>query len=350
MQRHGNIAPPDQLSNAPAWMPFDYDAQADDFLFAYLPKDVQRRLTFLDPRYMGGVPLSDPITADALEHIGDPPARPAHFIFHTAFCCSTLLARALDIPGVSMGLKEPAVLVSLAGAMSRAGETSEFKRALGVALDLLARPLSAGETQIVKPSNLTNVLAPSIMRVRPQTKAIVIYSSLEDLLRSTARKGPAGHAFSRELTAFLENFTPRSLLDSPLRPFTDFEHAAYAWLIQAQLLSTMARELGSERVRMLDCATLLASPTEALGEAGLLFELKTSPETWSSVAEGPVFREHAKQMGTPFSAHDRRAELEDVTTSSKAEIADTIDWALAVVRSAELDIDLAGALPATAST
>ena len=40
-------------------------------------------------------------------------ARPIHFIFHTGYCCSTLLCRALDVPGVSMALKEPQIMYAI---------------------------------------------------------------------------------------------------------------------------------------------------------------------------------------------------------------------------------------------
>ena len=46
-----------------------------------------------------------------------PAVPPPQYIFHSAFAASTLLARALDVPGVAMGLKEPAILNELAEAM-----------------------------------------------------------------------------------------------------------------------------------------------------------------------------------------------------------------------------------------
>src|SRR5690242_9723828 len=40
--------------------------------------------------------------------------RKVNFILHTSFCCSTLLAKCLDIDGVSITLREPGILMQLA--------------------------------------------------------------------------------------------------------------------------------------------------------------------------------------------------------------------------------------------
>src|SRR5438552_3069742 len=97
------------------WLPYWYAANDDMLVFAHLPREAQRRAVFLDPRFLARAQKSDPVplaelpAAQIREQAGK-----MHFIFHTAFCCSTLLTRALDIPGVSMGVKEPSVLAAFA--------------------------------------------------------------------------------------------------------------------------------------------------------------------------------------------------------------------------------------------
>jgi hypothetical protein len=95
-------------------------------------------------------------------------AGPLHFIFHTAFCCSTLLTRALDIPGVSMGIKEPGVLTHFAYDSALGRQPPGAIAALSVTLDLLSRPLSPGETQIIKPSTPGNHLMPQMLHASAQ--------------------------------------------------------------------------------------------------------------------------------------------------------------------------------------
>ena len=130
----------------PAWTPHRYDAAQDTLAFARLPRETQRALPFLDPRYVKPELVSAPIPVSALQTFADALSTPPlHFIFHTAFCGSTLLTRALDAPGVSMGLKEPSVLVDIAAAWRREGATPKLDAVLATTLRLLARPFAPGE-------------------------------------------------------------------------------------------------------------------------------------------------------------------------------------------------------------
>ena len=47
---------------------------------------------------------------------------PIHFIFHSAFCASTMLVRALDVPGSAMGISEPVILNDMVGWRRRGAE------------------------------------------------------------------------------------------------------------------------------------------------------------------------------------------------------------------------------------
>ena len=55
---------------------------------------------------------------------------PIHFIFHSAFCLSSVLARAFDMPGTSMGLKEPMLFNDLAGWQMRGAKGPQLAQAM----------------------------------------------------------------------------------------------------------------------------------------------------------------------------------------------------------------------------
>ena len=80
----------------PNWLAHRYDESQDAFHFVKLEREGHRAATFLTEEYIGAdlprlvVRRSDAVAAA-------PPPAPLHFIFHSAFCLSTLLARAADL-------------------------------------------------------------------------------------------------------------------------------------------------------------------------------------------------------------------------------------------------------------
>ena len=83
------------------------DLERQEMVFAQVSRDTYLESAFLDARMApvrGGklrIPLA-PLLSDPL-----PATASLAFIFHTSFCCSTLLARSLQQPGTSHVLREP---------------------------------------------------------------------------------------------------------------------------------------------------------------------------------------------------------------------------------------------------
>jgi hypothetical protein len=318
-----------------AWLPHAYDARQDTLVFAHLPRAAQRRAVFLDRRFVDAAAQSPPAPIAEL-----PPAAirdaagPMHFIFHTAFCCSTLLARALDIPGVSMGVKEPAVLVSFAQHWSNARQTPGALSAFGVTLDLLSRPLAPGETQIIKPSNVSTHLVPEMLHLRPDAKALVLHSSLETFLHAIARRGASGRAFARQVFQGFAAAIPLDPVFSPdeLLIQTDLQLAAQVWLMQIAFLESVVRRHGPERIRVLSSEAFLADPARTLASLARHFGLALDESQCARIAAGPVFRQHAKDHATPFDVAAHRAQNSHLGGTLGEEIATTHRWAEILAR------------------
>jgi hypothetical protein len=342
VEQASDTARAQSLVDDPTWLPFSYDPRAGNFTFAHAPRDTQRKLVFLDPRYLTDTPKSPSVSARALAAPASKSAQPAHFIFHTAFCCSTLLTRALDLPGVAMGVKEPSILVDLMHAGPATSSGSEANP-LSIALDLLSRPLASGETQIIKPSNAANPLAHAILDTKPQSKALVLYSSLDAYLRSSARLGQAGRAFNRQMFVQFAQTIPlaQRFAVQELLLQTDLQLAAQVWLMQVGLLNAVARRFGPSRVRTLKSTTLLANKPRALRSLGAFLELAASDDRWAEVAAGPVFANEAKSFDDrPFDA-DAKKRADEVHA---AEIAAVMPWAETLAAHCGVPLDLGDTL------
>src|SRR5947209_12917180 len=99
----------------PRWLPHEFAADGRFLTSVLLPPDARRSLLFLTDGHLRDKYQRATLPTDALASaVGDAPRAPLHFIFHSSFCCSTLLANALAVPGTSSILKEPNILVNVA--------------------------------------------------------------------------------------------------------------------------------------------------------------------------------------------------------------------------------------------
>jgi hypothetical protein len=341
---------PGMASNAPAlpeliddgrWLAHRYDEAGDSIHFRFVPREAQRSMTFLTDHEIGDAPLAVHSRADCVAEVKRHQWPTPRLIFHSAYCCSTLLARAFDIPGVSFGLKEPQILNDVIGLQLRRVDPRQVAAAMDVALLLLARPLGPGEVNVVKPSNLINPLLPLFTAMRPDIRGVLLHAPLETFLGSIARKDIEGRAWVRELLWKLiqlgqaERF---GFTDEDLYRQTDLQVGAVGWLAQQALFAQAAEHHGG--FRTLDSETLMARPAGCLAELGKLFDLTLDAD---AVAEGPAFRTHSKDRST-YSPEQRQQERERGEEMHAREIGMVLTWAERMAKHAQIPMQLPGAL------
>lgn len=326
----------DRLVGDPTWFPYRYDPSQDAFQFRHLTRSQHRNATFLTDEYLGagGAPL---VLTRADVMAANPPTAPLHFIFHSAFCCSTVLARAFDADGVAIGLKEPLFFNDMAGWQMRGGERGAVAAVMNDGLALLARPFAAGEAVVIKPSNIVNSMAPAMLAMRSETKALLLEAPLPDFLNSIARKGMWGRLWARELVLkqLRQGLHPFGFKPDDYFGQTDLQVAAMGWLAQHALFARMATQFPG-RVRTLDSVSLMAEPMAAMTALSTFFDLLLDVE---AVVAGPAFTRHSK-FGTDFGAAARVAEQQQAAPAHADEIEKVTVWAEAVARSAQVPMDL----------
>jgi hypothetical protein len=186
----------------PEWLAHRYDEKADAFHYRHVTRSRHAEVGFATDDYLGKEtkPVVIP-REEAARMLGD--EAPIHFIFHSAYCASTMLVRALDVPGSAMGLSEPVILNDMVGWRSRGANVQVQARVMDDALGQLSRPWAPGEAVIVKPSNVFNGLALGALGLRPNAKALLLHAPLEAFLLSIARKGMWCRLWARELLELL---------------------------------------------------------------------------------------------------------------------------------------------------
>ncbi|NNC59753.1 MAG: hypothetical protein HKO05_07160 [Erythrobacter sp.] len=257
-----------------------------------------------------------------------------HFIFHTAFCRSTLLVRAVDRPGTVAVLNEPFIIAS----MVNAGDAA--KHLVAPLLALLARPWSKGESVIVKPTNHANMIIPTVMQQYPQARAVLMTNDLPVFLRSVARKGLMGRSWARKLFIELQSYAAMDFGLEPLDSFalTDMQAAALAWFLNQRYFSAhldnRVKGVAADRFRLLDGDRFDAERAHTIDAMFAFFDISVDDGVADKLANGPVFDSHSK-LGGAF-AGDRATE----DPALAEEIDQVGQWAGIIARQAGVDLPL----------
>lgn len=319
------------------WLAHRYDAAADAFHMRHVSREAHESATFITDEYLG---IDDnPLVIDRGEAIAAVDRdRSLHFILHSAFCGSTMLAKGFDLPGVSMGLKEPVLLNDIVGWRRRGAAPAAVAERLDHGLRMLARPFGDDIAVVAKPSNVFNALAAAAMAIRPKSKAVLLYAPLPVFLVSVARKGLWCRLWCREL---LEGLMTDGIADfgftaSDLFRLSDLQVAAVGWLAQHRLFHQLAGKFGPERIATLDSEGLTAKPKAVLSAAALHFGLDV-PETL--LAAHPAFATHSK-FGGSFDVANRHAEHQAARNAYGDEIDKVQAWAEAVAQSVGIELTL----------
>ena len=107
---------------------------------------------------------------------------------------------------------------------------------------MLARPFDGDMAAIIKPSTVVNGLARAMLKLRPDSSAILMHAPLRDFLITIAKKGIDGRLWARELFLAMrrEGLTQNlGFDDEAFFGQTDLQIAASAWLGQQALFASL---------------------------------------------------------------------------------------------------------------
>ncbi len=339
----------DEILGDASYLAHRYDETNDAFRFLSVPREVHRQCTFITDEHLPNV---DQFKAFARSELASPSpsTAPVHFIFHSAYCCSTMLARAFDIEGVSMGLKEPVVLNDMIGWRRRGADPVKQQQVMEQSLTLLSRPFGEDRAVIIKPSNICNPLAIEMLRLRPEAKALLLYAPIEGFLKSIAKKEMWGRIWVRDVLigTLKDGYAIGGFSQDELLQLTDLQVAAIGWLSQHALFAKIIEEIGGDRVKTLDSDTFLAQSPATIAALSDLYGLNMGDAQIDAVVQGPAFTSHSKldqaKRGETFDAKAREREQKKVAEVHGAEIDMVASWTKAVADSQGIKLDIGSTL------
>lgn len=333
----------DTIAKDPNWWPHRFDEKTGQVHFIRADRDAHREAVFLTDEYLKDA--SNPRAVPLAGAANAATRAPIHFVFHSAYSCSTLVARAFDLPGISMGLKEPQILNDVSGWRMRGAQSQQVAQVMDAVLACLSRPFEDGESVIVKPSNVVNGLAGLMLHVRPISKAVFLYAPLRDFLGSIARKEMWGRLWVRDLMVkqMKEGLIDLGLQGEDYLRLTDLQAAAVGWLAQHALFEKLVVKFGPDRIKTLNSKELMAAPDKAMHALVGMFGLDVGGEQLRDLVEGPVFQRHSKH-DEDFDAAAREADRKAGEALYADEIEKVYAWAEAVAKNAGIPFKLSAGL------
>lgn len=280
-----------------------------------MSRDTYRASNFLDKRVVTvGSEIS--IKLEQLLEVYrqvKPVNRPIRFIFHTAFCGSTLLSRCLEETGNFLSYREPLALHQMA--FARRKETlpyndQEYAELTRLLLALYGRTYEEGTTPLVKPSdsciNLAHELL-SVGTVGGESSALLLYAPLPDFI-VTMLKIPSRRKFVRSMLHRAQmDLKPYGILTGEQHNLDDAQVAAVVWLgLILPYLSLLKDK--SLNVRSLESRIFYQNPEQTLSSICDWFGHPTSPEVLDDIVKNGVFTRQAKNTANKFDRERKAAE------------------------------------------
>lgn len=254
------------------------------------------------------------------------PAQPiVHYILHTTFCCSTLLARYFELLPYCFVLKEPALLTQLA--LVHDQPATVWQESFDLALRLLTRTYDPGQYVVIKPHEPVNSLATKLLAHNPRATITFLSTSLRSFLLSVLkskerRDWVRRRTFEIHATALaypsLSNIKPNDL--------TDPERIAYLWLVNHFICRELVSNVSCSRLAVLDGDHLVGCPFEALRTVASMAGIPLDDKTLESLVLQPLMRRYSKDQGRPYDAVARRRELAELEDRYGGEADKGFDW------------------------
>ena len=239
---------------------------------------------------------------------------PIHFVFHTAFCRSTLLSRALNLDGIAVGMSEPGIVASMVNA------PAEFRPILRDVLRLLSRHREGVSAVFVKPTNHANRLIPQILDTSPDSRAILMTGALEPFLNSVRKRALMGHRWGRKLYLEVQGYAGLNLGMPPEEIFamSDLQAAGLAWLLYQNYFTQLSSGKYQERLRTLDSDFFERHRSDTVEGILHFCRIRTSSFSRRVLERDPLFSEYSKGRG--------EIRLDNPSKSTETEIMQVQHW------------------------
>ena len=350
------ITDPTDLLNHPEIYPFSLDGEKKVVTFVHVSRARMHKAAFHDQSLVTSsaqkwaVSVNDLMAWAALfrEKLLESP----RFIFHTSYCGSTLLARALDVPGRCVVYREPHIIYELRMLRRRidGGDPAflaDWQRLFVSVMALLGRSFSEDEQVVVKLAAEDSYVMDDLLALGESAKGVFLYNDLPGHLTAVLKSKPRRQKF-HELAEMYAGFsTMRGTLPSvEVEALNDAQVAAYVWLWHVENVRQAKGNVAS-----LSSAAFFEQKVDAITAVSDYFALPFSQADIAEIDTSAILQTDAKavrggivgrgfrKLGlyrqverwlpeeTVFSEADRKKQIQHHMAALQPEIESGIQWA-----------------------
>jgi hypothetical protein len=303
--------------------------------FVYLSREVINRATFLDQRFFSTFPgtfIELDLRQFARYDFSQLNPYPVNYIFHTAFCGSTLLTRCLNIEGSNLSLSEPEVLLQLANFKRNFPDfarSPDWLKIVGTVINLLARPFKKGEKILIKPTNSANNLIGDLLALNKDSKALFLNSALPAFLISNLKKGGEYENFCQLLIkcfAMDSDYLSTNNIKN-YEQLPPLKKAALAWHMQQDAYAQYFDNTALKQVKSLTVNDFLEQPKQVFTHLSAFFSLQINESKITNILASQSFNTHAKAQAGKYDRNIKRVEDDAIQEENAMTIASAVEWA-----------------------
>ena len=315
----------EQISKDASWFPNRYDVNAGNLEMIKTDCALLADTTFLaTPNFPPKDIVRKIVPASSLSSISN--TSTPSFIFHSAFCCSTLIARAINFPSKVRSLKEPQITMDIADHIRRTGDLPKH---IGLVSKLLSRTVNLNEKTVIKPTNMVNNILLFDSDLITQSPILFLYGSLRGFLVSTLKKGEQGRFMIRRMySIFMKD--PTRFKEIPLQQvvtLTDLQITAMVWLLQTEIFEERLLNCSNGLMASLHCDDFLAQSMGYLASINQHLKLDLGDKDLFQLYRSDILNLDSKQQDKSYNSKKRKTESKQIEDEYGPTLDHICNWA-----------------------
>ncbi len=322
--------PHDPLAT-PDFFPMKINTQRNTILFVQMSRESFRQSAFLDHSIvLAGKTTGHAKIPKLLHRTAE---LPIHFILHTGFGGSTLLARYLEGLPRCLVLKEPMLLGELSTLRNDAApgcEPESWHDWFEVTFALLARGYPTDDAVIVKVPDC-NWMGSLLLDHDARTKIIFLAAPLKvyllQILKAKYRRQWLREHMRQQRRPMAQVPFLSAIVGTEL---TDGQSAAAMWLMNSFICRSLLARPDAHRVLVMNGEELISQPQPTVRAAAGFFGLASGEASATAINLLRAPSQHAKDDQQVYDATTRAADLADAEARHEREMRDALAWARSV--------------------